>query len=67
MHKSIKLGAVLLTVGTGSAVVTVAAAGHSVPQLVAASGLLSGACTALGVTSVIVGWASRRATEDDGR
>lgn len=64
MRKSIKLGAVLLAVGAGSAVATVSAAEHGHAALTATTALTAGSCTALGVTSVIVGWATRRPIRD---
>lgn len=65
MRKTTKLGAVLMTTGAAAAVAAVDAAGHGAKTLTVSAGLLSGACTALGVTSVITGWATRRPEPED--
>lgn len=64
MRKNIPMGAALLAVGVGSALAAVGSEGEVPQGLAVAAGLLSGACTALGVTSVIVGWTGRRPAED---
>lgn len=67
MRKSIKLGAALMAAGVGTAVAAASVAEHGVPELTVAAGLLSGACTSLGVTSVLVGWADHRPAQDTER
>lgn len=64
MQKSTKLGVSLLAVGVGSALTIVGARGEGPEALTVAGSLLSGACTALGVTSVLVGWADSRPAEE---
>lgn len=66
MQKSTKLGTTLLAVGVGSALAAAGAAEHSTETVAVAAGILTGACTALGVTSLIVGWAMRRPAGEDG-
>lgn len=60
MQKSTKLGFALTAIGAGSATATAEAAEHGATALTVAGGILTGACTALGVTSLILGWAGRR-------
>lgn len=64
MQKTTKLGTGLLAVGTGTAVAAVDAADNGAAALAVAAGLLSGACTALGATVLIVGWATRRPAKE---
>lgn len=67
MRKSIKLGTALIAAGVGTAVAATSVAEHGAPELTLTAGLLSGACTALGVTSVLIGWADRRPAGDTER
>lgn len=64
MQKDIARGVTLVTAGVGSAVAAVSAGDHGARTLAVAAGLLSGACTALGVTSVLIGWTGRRPAGD---
>lgn len=64
MRKNIPMGLALTAVGVGSALTAVSVNGEVPEALTVAAGLLSGACTALGVTSLLVGWAGRRPAED---
>ena len=63
MRKITKMGASLLAVGAGMAVATSDAAEHGSAGLTATAGILTGACTALGVTTLVIGWATRRPDE----
>lgn len=65
MRKTTKLGAGLIVAGTGTAVAAVDAADHGAASLAVVSGLLSGACTALGATALIIGWTSHRPARED--
>jgi predicted benzoate:H+ symporter BenE len=60
MQKNVKLGAALTAVGAGSALAAADAAEHGAATIAVVAGVLTGACTALGVTSLIIGWATRR-------
>lgn len=64
MQRDISRGVTLLAIGIGSALTAVSTEGAGPRGLTVAAGLLSGACTALGVTSVLVGWTGRRPAED---
>lgn len=67
MQRNISMGVALMTVGIGSALTVAGAEGDGPQALTVTASLLSGACTALGVTSVIVGWAGRRPKKDTER
>lgn len=67
MQKNIKTGVTLLAVGVGSALAVVSTEGKGPETFTVTASLLSGACTALGVTSVLVGWAGRRPAEETER
>lgn len=67
MRKNTLMGAALVATGVSSAVAAVNAGDHGARTPAVAASLLSGACTALGVTSVLVGWADRRPAEDTER
>lgn len=64
MQKNTSMGVALLTVGAGSALTAASIKGEGPEALAVAAGLLAGACTALGVTSVLIGWTGRRPAED---
>ena len=59
MQKSTNLGAALIAAGAGNAMSAASAAGHGNTPFAVAFGIASAACTALGVTLLIVGWATR--------
>lgn len=67
MRNSLKMAAGLLAVGAGTAVASVDAAEHGAKALTVSAALLSGACTALGVTTFFAGWvaAGHRAESED--
>lgn len=67
MQKNIARGVALLTVGAGSALTMVSTEGQAPQAFTMAAGMLSGACTALGVTSVLIGWTGRRTAEETER
>lgn len=67
MQKNISRGVALLAAGVGSALAAVEAADHGARNLTVSAALLAGASTALGVTSVLVGLAGRRPSEDTER
>ncbi len=67
MQKDIPRGLALLAVGVGSALAVVSTGGKGPEAFTVAGSLLSGACTALGVTSVLIGWAGRRPAENTER
>lgn len=60
MRKSTRIGTALLAVGTGAALATTDAAEHGSTALAVVGAVLTGSCTALGTTVLIVGWATSR-------
>jgi hypothetical protein len=66
MQKNTKLGAALLAAGAGAALVAAEASEHGAMTVAVATGILTGAFTALGTTTLVVAWATRPPAAGDG-
>lgn len=65
MQRTTRLGAGLLAVGSGAALVATGAADHGHRSVAVAAALASGAMTALGAVAVVIAWAGRRDADRD--
>lgn len=66
MQKNTKLGVALTAIGAGTALVAAEASEHGAMAVAVAGGILTGAFTALGTTTLVVAWATRRPAAGDG-